>query len=421
MFQLTTDQYHYWTSDENGCASPRNSMIRCNGAAVAAPCICSLPFGQGTSVFAIGKQIEFMRHLQADPDAAVAKLATNLAAMLPLGCPRECRVQLCLHVDEQLPLLQRGVVNDNIVLVVTGFDPDKCEAARQQMTGQTIAQIFESRALHACAEASRAYRMCIAQNVFRMLEEEYPVSIPEPVRTKNTMDFPQLHLIRDPVTDWFLIGADMNVGTEACVFQSPLVGYTIFTQNVPNPTRWIVPSSNGCSINVGEQAPEFPAVEKLLTSDEFRAFLRLLQKDQTIPDCVAIQPQPEHTNQSVNFGAYGSAYNNRDINTPTTHAETIVVQLRALATGISTATRQNGISSILKCLTIHEMAEFTTSTHVTVPNSAEWQVHLTNIDEARRPYYLMNQTTSRCNKDGMVVAFEINKDKLSPVSPQLIM
>ena len=417
MFQLTTDEYHYWTSDEDGYASPRNSMIRCNGAAVAASCICNLPFGQGTSVFAIGKQVNFMKQLQAEPDAAVATLATKLAAMLPVGCPRECRVQLCLHVDEQLPLLQRGVVNDNIVLVVTGFDPDKCEAARQKMTGQTIAQIFESRALHGCAEASRAYRMGIAQNVFRMLEEEYPVLVPEAARNKSTMDFPQLHLIRDTVTDWFLIGADMNIGTEACVFQSPLVGYTIFTQAVSNPTRWIVPSSNGCSIDVGEQAAEFPTAEKLLTSDEFRALLRRLQTDDTIPHCVAIQPPPENTNQSLNFSAYSAVYNNKDINTPTTHAETIVVRLRALATGISTATRPNGrISSVLKCATIHEMAEFTTSTHVTVPNSAEWQAHLTNIDEARRPFYLMNETTSRCNRDGVVVAFEIDKDKLPPVS-----
>jgi hypothetical protein len=413
MFEISGA--HYFTSDDNGCASPRNCMLRCHGATVAPAYITSLPFGQGTSVFAIGKQNKFMQHLQDSPAAAVATLATRLAAMLPPGCPRECRVQLCLHANNELPLLQRNVANDNVVLVVTGFDPDECERARQTMIGQTIAQIFEGREPLECATAARDYRRCIARDVLRMLEEEYTVEIPESVRVNDavfdTMDFAQLHLVRDPVSDWFLIGADMNIGSEACVFHSPTIGYTIFTQNVPNPIRWTVPSSSGSTINLGEQSGELPKVEKSLTCDNLPEFLRLLQTDHTIPDSVAIQPPPDCQNQSINMSAYSVAYDSKDVMPP--NAETRVVTLHALATGISTATRPNGrISAILPCVTLHEMIEFTTSTHVIVPNSAEWQAQLTSIDPAHRPFALMNASTSIFDK-GIVVAFQIPKEILT--------
>ena len=396
----------------------------------------NVPYGQGTSLFALGRPAAFLEAMQSD-QTMVQMVAEQLTAALPADCPKECRIQLCLHQDDSVPAIVQDAAKSHLTLVVSGHDPECARDTRAMMalakttheedgTVYQAKHLLESSALVACDEESRVYRKSIAKHALDLLQCSYDFLVPEDIMSHDnesvydTMNFNNIHLNYES-SDHFLFGTDFNVGTDACTFHSPQTGCSVFMGENDDTKGWCMPASNGRNINVATAdglkliTEDSMGLNLVANLDKFRDdVVSCTIKGTTKCKNVAIQIKPAG-NKYTNIDADDNTYHNLAAITLAPNAPGCkkLLTLHALTTSMPAACRPNGmIASVLECNTLPEMLAFTeeSSDTIRVPNTPHWQQQLTNADAHGRPFQFMNETTAVFDEHGHVTAYEISRN-----------
>ena len=434
------DSEHVWvdTNDE-GSAYYRNLLCRLDHAAPLPEFMYNVPYGQGTSLFALGRPTAFLEAMQSDT-TMVQVVAEQLAAALPADCPKECRIQLCLHQDDNVPAIVQDASQSHLTLVVCGHDPVCARDTRLMMAlakttheeEDTVYQakdLLESSALMSCDEESRSYRKSIAKNALDLLQCSYDFSVPEDIMSHDnetvydTMNFNNVHLSYESA-DHFLFGMDFNIGTDACIFHSPQTGCSVFMGESNDTKAWRMPASNGRNLNIATADGLKMITTNCMNLDLVADFDRLQDsvisyttKDTTQCNNVAVQNAPDG-NKYTNIDVDERTYNSLAAITlaPNAPGCNKLLTLHALTTSVPVACRPNGmISSVLECRTLSELLAFTTdfSDSIRVPNTPHWQQQLTKADVHNRPFHFMNENTAILDENEHVSAYEINRTMFS--------
>ena len=440
MCAALENRYAWVDTNDEGGAYYRNMLCRVEEDAKVPEFLFNVPFGQGTSVFSLGKQSVFLESFESET-GMVQMVAEQLASCLPSDCPKECRLQLCLHTDDEIPAIRHRGADNHLTLVVTGYDPVCASDTRAMMREEELAQMeqgtiyrlqqfSDSRALVACDERSRAYRKSIAKSVLDLLQCSYDFNVPDSVMASDkdliydTMNFNHVHLVHES-GDHFLVGTDVNMGTDACVFHTPQTGCSIFTGDAAETKTWQLPASNGRTVNVATKE----AMELIVTGESSLADLVVdLDEFRTmVIDCTIAGTKKEETtatqasvdgNEYTNIDAHEHTYRNSPPISFVKGAKecTQVLSLKTLATALPVACRPNGlIASVLACTTIAELLAFTPDNTATVhiPNTAHWQQQLTEADVGGRPFHFMNERTAVCDGNNRVKNYEIDRNSFN--------
>ena len=433
------DSKHVWvdTNDE-GKPYYRNLLCRLGPAAPLPEFMYNVPYGQGTSLFALGNPTAFLGAMQSDP-TMVQVVAEQLASALPAGCPKECRIQLCLHQDDSVPAITQDIAKSHLTLVVSGHDPECASDTRTMMTlaktthegdgtVYSAKELLESSALVSCDEGSREYRRAIAKHALELLQCSYDFSVPGAIMSHDnesvydTMNFNNIRLVYEP-NDNLVFGTDFHVGTDACVFHSPQAGCSVFMGETSDTVAWRVPASNGRNLNIatadGLESITEGSMDLGLAAnlDKFRDdVVSCTIKDQKCNN-VAIQNTPDG-NEYTNIDADEHTYHNVAAITfaPSAPGCKKLLTLQALTTSMPAACRPNGMfASVLECNTLPELLAFTTksSDTIRVPNTPHWQQQLTKADSHSRPFHFMNEKTAILDENAHVNAYEINRTMFS--------
>ena len=235
---------HVWAdTNDDGGTYYRNLLCRLDDTASIPKFVCNTPYGQGTSLFSLGKHASFLKMLQSD-STTMQMLSEQMSCTLPADCPKQCRVQLCVHDDDGVSAIERQIGDSHLTLIVTGHDPVCAHETREMLNSAEgvqdehgeeyrLRQLTASRILVSCDEKSRVYRKAIAKGVLDMLHCSYDFDIPESVGTPDvdsvydTMNFNSVHLLHES-GDHFLFACDMNMGTNACIVDAPGRGCSLF-------------------------------------------------------------------------------------------------------------------------------------------------------------------------------------------------
>lgn len=419
------------TNDE-GNAYYRNFTCKLESSSEIPEYLFNAPFGLGTSMFELGKHPEFLNMLRKDK-SNVQLVAEQIASALPRNCPRECRIQLCLHYDKDVQALQYDIANSNITLLVTAHDPncaaDTRNAMRQRKamhdedgTHYQLKEFADSRTLGTCDEKSRVYRKTVTKNVLNILECSYGITAPDAIMSHDkqsvydTMNFNQVQLVHD-TGDSFVLGIDMNIGSDAYVFHSPQKGGTLF---IGTETKWTVPASTGRTLNIA--TPEALAIVNNefnlhVDVDEFREEITAGAVSDTNTHSVA-KYHDECNNEYMSIDEFEHTYKELE---PISFAQYVpncahVLNLHAIATALPSSLRQNGmIASILPCVTIQDAIAFTTNQveYLQIPNTPHWQQELINADKSQRPFHFMNESTAVCSEGETTIShYRIDRNSL---------
>ena len=434
------DSKHAWVdTNDDGNAYYRNFTCRLEHTTPIPEFMYNVPYGQGTSLFALGTPAALLEAMQSDV-TMVQVVAEQLASALPVDCPKECRIQLCLHQDESVSAIVQKVANSHLTLVVSGHDPVCARDTRAMMmlakttheeegTVYQAKELLESRALVSCDEESRIYRKSIAKHALDLLQCSYDFSVPDEIMSHDnesvydTMNFNNVHLAYES-SDHFLFGTDFNMGTDACVFHSPQAGCSIFMGDADDTKDWRLPASNGRNLNVATAA----TLEKI--AENFVGLNLVANLDQFRDDVVSctLRGAAQCNNVAIQNTQDGNEYTNIDADERTYHKLAPIalapnapgckklLSLQALTTSMPAACRPNGkISSVLECNTLPELLAFTTesSDTIRVPNTPHWQQQLTQADACGRPFHFMNEKTAILDEHARVNAYEINRTMFS--------
>lgn len=430
------DSTYVWVdTNDDGGAYYRNLLCRLDDTEPIPEFVMNTPYGQGTSLFSLGKQPSFMRSLRSD-GTNVQLLSQQMSCALPAGCPKQCRIQLCVHADEDVPVIERDVADSHLTLIVTGHDPDCARETRDMLSRpgddaeSRLKQLSASRALVSCDEKSRVYRKAIAKRALDSLQYSYDFEIPASVGTPeadlvyDTMNFNSVHLLHES-GDNFLFACDMNLRTNACIMDSPARGCSIFLGDAQETQKWILPATCGRTVSVAT-AEGLESIAGALpdmhvpaeTADVREALMSYTSLRPDSDTSTSTQCVTDGGNEYGNIDAYNATYPSIS---PILFASgapgcTQLMSLQPLVTSLPVAMRPNGrISSVLDCNSVAELLALTsdTSPTVRVPNTPHWQQQLINADTHGRPFHFMNEQTARCGEDNRVMSYEIPRSDLA--------
>ena len=115
MCAALENRYAWVDTNDEGGAYYRNMLCRVEEDAKVPEFLFNVPFGQGTSVFSLGKQSVFLESFESET-GMVQMVAEQLASCLPSDCPKECRLQLCLHTDDEIPAIRHRGADNHLTL-----------------------------------------------------------------------------------------------------------------------------------------------------------------------------------------------------------------------------------------------------------------------------------------------------------------
>lgn len=407
------DQWAWQNTLDDGTAYSCNHWSQFSRNDAVSDTIAMLPFGQGASVFDIGRHTAFVDFLLdhenngAGTKKRINAVASLLASSLPADCTRSTKIQLCTQDNDSKSSLDSGPRNSNIVLVVWGHDGESTAQLQQSIAdkrklatarGETysMADIMREKGPLFCNEQSRVYRRHIANTTMKNLVDSFAVGqggVAPSADTCGVWHFEHVHL--EAEGDDVVCMCDCNCGIDGIVFHSLNRGSTMF-MNQEGSNRVVLPASDGRNTSACDD-----------NAHTFRE-----TRHGTANAAVAVQKR-DHANSFFSVDAAESSYATRRITDYASHTHDCkIYQLRAIATALPAVQRQNGkINGNHDCNTIESMLACLSPEceTVIVQNSAAWRQELTDADPHQRPYTYMNQDTAVLDEDGSITHFIIDR------------